>query len=63
MVEDVSPIAQDGEEKGCSQAVAEVGGETYPRGKSRVIVAGLFLPNENTVGPAVDPLALVLREA
>jgi len=31
-VEDVSPIAQDGEEKGRSQAVAEVRGETHPRG-------------------------------
>ena len=26
-------------------------------------VTGLFLSNENTVGPAVDLLALVLREA
>jgi len=27
------------------------------------IVTGLFLSNENTIGPAVDLLALVLREA
>jgi len=26
-------------------------------------VTGLFLSNENTIGPAVDLLALVLREA
>jgi len=26
-------------------------------------VTGLFLSNENTVGPAIDLLALVLREA
>jgi len=26
-------------------------------------VIGLFLSNENTVGPAIDLLALVLREA
>jgi len=26
-------------------------------------VTGLFLANENTVGPAIDLLALVLREA
>jgi len=27
------------------------------------IVTGLFLSNENTIGPAIDLLALVLREA
>jgi len=27
------------------------------------VVTGLFLSNENTIGPAVDLLALVLREA
>jgi len=26
-------------------------------------VTGLFLSNENTIGPAIDLLALVLREA
>jgi len=26
-------------------------------------VTGLFLSNENTIGPAIDVLALVLREA
>jgi len=31
-VEDVSPIAQDGKEKGCGQEVAEVVGEAHPRG-------------------------------
>ena len=28
-----------------------------------VVVTGLFLSNENTIGPAIDLLALVLREA
>ena len=28
-----------------------------------ILVTGLFLSNENTIGPAVDLLALVLREA
>jgi len=28
-----------------------------------LIVTGLFLSNENTIGPAVDLVALVLREA
>ena len=28
-----------------------------------VSVTGLFLCNENTIGPAIDLLALVLREA
>jgi len=28
-----------------------------------VTVTGLFLSNENTIGPAIDLLALVLREA
>ena len=27
------------------------------------VVTGLFLSNENTIGPAIDLLALVLREA
>jgi len=27
------------------------------------LVTGLFLSNENTIGPAIDLLALVLREA
>jgi len=27
------------------------------------VVTGLFLSNENTIGPAVDRLTLVLREA
>jgi len=31
--------------------------------KERVFVTGLFLSNENTIGPAIDLLALVLREA
>jgi len=30
---------------------------------SSVLVTGLFLSNENTIGPAIDLLALVLREA
>jgi len=30
---------------------------------TKIIVTGLFLSNENTIGPAVDLLALVLREA
>lgn len=30
-VEDLTPITQDGEETGRSQAVAEVTGETHPR--------------------------------
>jgi len=34
---------------------------TPPSGKGPLI--GLFLSNENTVGPAIDLLALVLREA
>jgi len=29
----------------------------------QIAVTGLFLSNENTVGPAIDLLALVLREA
>jgi len=29
---------------------------------SCVNVTGLFLSNENTIGPAIDVLALVLRE-
>jgi len=29
----------------------------------RVVVTGLFLSNENTIGPGIDLLALVLREA
>jgi len=28
-----------------------------------IVVTGLFLSNENTIGPAIDLLALVLREA
>jgi len=32
----------------------------YPGSPS---VTGLFLSNENTIGPAIDLLALVLREA
>ena len=28
-----------------------------------ILVTGLFLSNENTIGPAIDLLALVLREA
>jgi len=31
--------------------------------KTWKIVTGLFLSNENTIGPAIDLLALVLREA
>jgi len=31
-VEDVTPIAQNGEEKGRHQAVSEVRGEAHPRG-------------------------------
>jgi len=31
--------------------------------KDAVSVTGLFLSNENTIGPAIDLLALVLREA
>ena len=34
-----------------------------PTKKSCIIVTGLFLSNENTIEPAVDLLALVLREA
>jgi len=32
-------------------------------GPSGITVTGLFLSNENTIGPAVDLLTLVLREA
>ena len=35
----------------------------FARQKQIRIVTGLFLSNENTIGPAVDLLALVLREA
>ena len=28
-----------------------------------ILVTGLFLSNESTIGPAIDLLALVLREA
>jgi len=31
--------------------------------QGNTVVTGLFLSNENTIGPAVDLLALVLREA
>jgi len=31
--------------------------------KATPAVTGLFLSNENTIGPAIDLLALVLREA
>jgi len=36
---------------------------TVRLGDDSVIVTGLFLSNENTIGPAIDLLALVLREA
>jgi len=36
----------------------------YTEGKANNrFVTGLFLSNENTIGPAIDLLALVLREA
>jgi len=31
--------------------------------EDKLLVTGLFLSNENTIGPAIDLLALVLREA
>jgi len=36
----------------CADSASDCGG-----------VTGLFLSNENTIGPAIDLLALVLREA
>jgi len=41
-------------------------GQTISQRKGRHffhVVTGLFLSNENTIGPAIDLLALVLREA
>jgi len=35
----------------------------YASGRYYIIVTGLFLSNKNTIGPAVDLLGLVLREA
>ena len=44
-------------------SIVEEDGAEERLNKIWVIVTGLFLSNENTIGRAIDLLALVLREA